>query len=61
MRTSSVSDWCRYEYHCAHVCGECLHKSRMREICTSGSPREEGVCYFLAHFLLYSTVFPWLK
>jgi hypothetical protein len=38
--------------------GECLHESRMREICTSGSTRGEGCCWLSARFLLYSTVFP---
>jgi hypothetical protein len=45
MLTSNV--WVCYLYERTHCGGECLHESRMREICTSGSTRGEGRGYRL--------------
>jgi hypothetical protein len=58
MHTLVAWDWSRYERAVALRCSdECLHESRMREICMSGSTRGEGHCGCIARFLLYSTVF----
>ena len=47
MLTSSVWVCGLYERDRVHCGGQCLHESRMREICTSGSTRGEGRCYLV--------------